>query len=113
RAWRSVPVIHNAFAYVLLKTGVVGLLLHAAFLALLARRGPPVDGDAGTARRLLTLLVVCLVAWSVVITGVFQRHGAFAVLLLAGTLTARIDLSRSPPPARRSRAGGGRAGAAA
>lgn len=102
REWRAIPVLHNAFLYLLLKTGIAGLALHLLFLATLAWRGAQPAGEARAARRLLFLLGVCLLAWSMVISGVFQRHGPFVVLLLMGTLAAHLDRPGTVSPARTS-----------
>jgi hypothetical protein len=98
-AVRYIPVFHNGYIYVLVKTGLVGLLLYAAALASIyvhGRRHACADDPAQ--RRHGRLLQCCAVVFAFttwVVGGAFNKFDMFAFLLMTGFLLA--TLSRQEP----------------
>jgi hypothetical protein len=98
---RFIPVFHNGYIYVLVKTGLVGLGLYGWMLWRLYRLGRadarcPDPGDAGETRRrhgrLLQAMAVTLALSTGVWSGVFAKADLLAFLLLTGWL-----LAQAPP----------------
>jgi hypothetical protein len=99
---RFIPVFHNGYVYVLVKTGLVGLALYGWMLwrlYALGRREARAGGDdtaAATRRRhgrLLQAMAVTLALSTGVWSGVFAKADLLAFLLFTGWLIAQ------PPPA--------------
>ncbi len=94
RLIRSIPVLHNGYLYLLLKTGALGLVLYLAFFI---RWLSPDRANPGTydvthfARLLRALMTIILLGTTFVTAGALSRHALFPVLVLLGTLSAFVD----------------------
>jgi O-antigen ligase len=92
--FRRIPVLHNGYLYLLVKTGLVGLVLHTVFLLSLVRVGMRGARDRSKAvrlaGRLMVALVVSLLALTPYISGLFSRHALFPVTLLIGALLRHL-----------------------
>jgi hypothetical protein len=91
-AVRYIPIFHNGYVYVLVKTGLVGLVLYVAALVLLYRQGRrhALADDAARRRhgRLLQACALVLAFTTWVVAGAFNKFDLFAFLLVAGFLLA-------------------------
>jgi hypothetical protein len=107
---RHVPVLHNGFLYVVLKTGLAGLLAYLAWIACIARDGWRTARLGGGEARLAGVLVVGLalvvLEVSLVVGGAFNFQACFALFLVVGAVARWGGLARA---ARRARAAGGAA----
>ncbi len=102
QAFKYIPITHNGYMYLLVKTGVCGLCLFALFiLQLLAtswkalRLRTPEATFAGLAL-LWTPLVI--VATQGVITGIFNKGELMPVLFLTGAAVASYSQARARVP---------------
>jgi len=93
-AVRFIPIFHNGYVYLLVKTGLVGVALYVAVLIWLYRVGRrtaanlPVDEAALEGRALQACAVVMLLStW--VVAGAFNKFDMFAFLMMIGFLLAR------------------------
>jgi O-antigen ligase len=97
-AVRYIPVFHNGYVYVLVKTGAVGLALYVAALIVLYRHGRRHARAAEPAERrhgrLLQACALVLAFTTWVVAGAFNKFDLFAFLLMTGFLLA--TLTRQP-----------------
>jgi hypothetical protein len=101
--YREIPLLHNGYAYLLVKCGAVGLMAFIAFLLLLYRAADTGDRpDAGgSASRLMRAVVVSLFASTWVISGPFNKSDMFGFMLVAGFVYAHLrGAARIGPRAR-------------
>jgi hypothetical protein len=90
--FREIPVLHNGYAYLLVKCGAVGIVAFLAFLILLYRAAG--SGDRAevdrSASRLMRALVVSLAATTWVVSGPFNKSELFGFMLVAGFVYAHL-----------------------
>jgi O-Antigen ligase len=100
-AMRFIPILHNSYVYLLVKTGLVGLALYGWMLWRLYRWGR--DGalahDAGQRRRarLLQAMAVTLALTTGVWSGLFSKFDLLAFMLLTGWLLAQPRSAEAGP----------------
>ncbi len=103
-AMRFIPIFHNSYVYLLVKTGLVGLLLYAWMLWRLYRwgRADALARDDGRRRRgrLLQAMAVTLALTTGVWSGVFSKFDLLAFMLFTGWLLAQPQGVDEPPPSR-------------
>jgi hypothetical protein len=92
-AVRFIPVFHNGYVYLLVKTGIVGVLLYLGVLVWLYRvgrrhAGGARGGDKTMHGRALQACVVVLGVTTWVVSGAFNKFDMIALLLLLGLLLA-------------------------
>jgi O-antigen ligase len=94
-AVRYIPIFHNGYVYVLVKTGLVGLGLYIAALVLLYRHGRRHALDEAPAKRrhgrLLQCCALVLAFTTWVVAGAFNKFDLFAFLLMTGFLLAMLS----------------------
>ncbi|WP_242360376.1 hypothetical protein [Anaeromyxobacter sp. SG17] len=101
----AIPVLHNGFLYVLVKTGLAGELLFVAALASLLRALSPRRGEVTGPRVSATTafwLVAALALTSMVISGPYNKSELLPLLILCGvyaSMTAAGGQSPSTSPA--------------
>ena len=98
-AVRFIPIFHNGYVYLLVKTGVVGVLLYLGALWWMYRIGRRTAGgykdDPATLQgRALQGCVVVLAVSTWVVAGAFNKFDMFSFLMLIGFLLA----ARAPTP---------------
>jgi hypothetical protein len=95
--FREIPVLHNGYAYLLVKCGAVGLVAFIAFLLTLYRAAGSGDRREapGSASRLMRAVVVSLFATTWVISGPFNKSELFGFMLVAGFVYAHLRGPRS------------------
>lgn len=96
---RFVPILHNGYAYLLVKGGPIAIALFLVSMRALYRTGrTQARGAANSLQtqiaRLLQGVAVCLVVATWVIGGVFNKLDMFPYLLLAGYLLAALNHQR-------------------
>lgn len=105
--FRYIPITHNGYVYILIKTGVLGLLCYASFYVNLIRYAlrysHTMNSEQRHLARLLLGCVLSLVAIMYVVGGMAEIHDSELVLLL-GYLARRIGQYQS----ENSRVGTGR-----
>lgn len=93
-SFRYIPITHNGYVYVLLKTGIVGLLLYVIFYVKIIRVAVLNSDSTGGEVNFFTLLllgcVLSLVATMFVVGGMAEMHGSELVIFL-GYLTRCIN----------------------
>ncbi len=100
-AVRFIPIFHNGYVYLLVKTGIVGVTLYIALLLWLYRVGrrtaanAPLD-QAGLEGRALQACAVVLLLTTWVVSGAFNKFDMFAFLLMVGFLLARRTVPAEP-----------------
>lgn len=97
--FRFIPTLHNGYMYILVKTGVIGLLIYAYFLLkflLHGREGEKSEDDElRFASRLVVALTLVLVATTFVIAGFFNKITLHPALVLLGALLYYIQARKS------------------
>lgn len=95
---RYIPIFHNGYAYVLIKTGLVGLFCYALFYINVIRYAVRYSHSMNTEQRVLARLllgcVLSLIAVMYVVGGMAEIHSTELVLLL-GYLVRRIGQSQT------------------
>lgn len=92
-AVRFIPIFHNGYVYLLVKTGVVGVLLYLSALWWMYRVGRRTAGGRGDdpatlQGRALQGCVVVLAVSTWVVAGAFNKFDMFSILMLIGYLLA-------------------------
>jgi len=102
---RYVPVVHNGYAYLLIKTGLIGLLLYVAFFArgLLSGYRDAVSSRSDTVvcGELMFGASAVLLASTVTIAGLMNKASTLPGIVMIGALVAyrqRDALSRATAP---------------
>ena len=100
---RFIPVLHNGYAYLLVKGGLVAIVLFIYFLYRLYRLGR-MAGNAQTSRyaaapgRLLQAVSINLAVTTWVISGVFNKLDMFPFILAGGFLLGQLCTDRNGKP---------------
>lgn len=100
REFRYVPIIHNGYLQLLVKTGLIGFILYIYFLgSIVFFRSSHASGfqslrEHQSVVRLIRGLGFFLVLASLVVTGIFNQ-GIFSVLILLGLMVAMTSGTRS------------------
>lgn len=95
----KIPILHNGYAYLLVKGGAISILLFVLALAVLYRAGR-LKADSANGRlisppaRILQAIAVSLAAATWFISGVFNKLDMFPLLLAAGFLLAATTRER-------------------
>ncbi len=96
--FREIPVFHNAYVYVLLKTGAIGLAMYVAYIlqfifigiaSLKARHKEDVFASVT-----LIGLGVLLLFISITVSGIFNKMGVFSIMVLIGCLVGTLDSNK-------------------
>ena len=92
---RYVPLLHNGYVYVLVKTGIIGVLLYLAFFGMLFSTGRGFSHHVFGELRLLGRLLVGL-AWlflftTLVVTGLYNRNDLIGATLIGGALYVYLN----------------------
>jgi hypothetical protein len=93
--YREIPILHNGYAYLLVKCGLLGVAAFFAFLVLLYRSARTVStanwpATGVSASRLMRAIVVSLLATTWVISGPFNKSELFGFMLVAGFTYAHL-----------------------
>lgn len=100
-SYQFIPTTHNGYAYLLVKTGPVGLLLFFFMLLLIARRGWLDSRSRDPNRKfvgyLLLWTAITLLMTQAVVNGFFNRTGVSPNLLLLGAAYASLRAMRFRP----------------
>lgn len=92
--FKKIPILHNGYAYVLVKTGILGLLCYALFfirilfISVKSRNNP--DIEQVLILRLLLGCTICLMLSMYVVGGMAEIHDSEYVLL-TGFLLLRVE----------------------
>jgi O-antigen ligase len=101
---RHIPVLHNGFLYVVLKTGLAGLLAYLAWIVCIGRDGWRTARRGGGEARLVGVLVVgialVLLEASLVIGGAFNFQACFVQFVVIGAAARWTGLVRAQGLAR-------------
>ena len=90
-----IPVLHNGYLYLLVKTGLAGLTAYLLYLVLLFRRGRLLtsmpDAQTRFSGLLLIALTVVMIETTLVIAGMFNRDWVYPATLLTGVLLGHSE----------------------
>jgi O-antigen ligase len=85
-----IPVLHNGYLYLLVKTGAIGLLAYLLYLFQAFRTGTAFSGRLDPESRmsgyLLIALTLIMLETTLVIAGMFNKSGLYSSILLMGIL---------------------------
>lgn len=88
--FRFIPVMHNGYMYVLVKTGAIGLALYLWYLYLFYRDGSAIalseESKDVFAGRMIVALSLVLVFTTFVVAGYFNKSAMVSAMFLLGTL---------------------------
>ena len=103
-AVRFIPILHNGYMFLLVKTGLAGVAAYLAALAgfYLAGRRAARGGPGAPVRegRALQACAIVMLVTTWVIAGAFNKFGMFAFLMLMGYLLAAVSGPHAAPAAR-------------
>jgi O-antigen ligase len=87
---QQIPILHNGYLYILVKTGLIGLTLYFYFLIKLFRMGKyHINKNSlymKVSGHLLTGLSLLFFTTTFAITGIFNKNALFSATLLLGCL---------------------------
>jgi hypothetical protein len=101
----SIPILHNGYLYLLVKTGLSGLAAYLFFLSGVLRTGVRLlrlpDMDDRCCGFLLIVLTLLMVETTLVIAGMFNKYWVYPATLLMGVLlgyaeTCRMSMKETP-----------------
>ena len=96
----SIPVLHNGYLYLLLKTGIVGVVTYLCYLFLSLRRGTRLlrlkSAEAKACGFLIIALALFMLESTLVISGMFNKGWVFPATLLLGMLLGKVDDNALP-----------------
>ncbi len=96
---RYIPIVHNGYLYVLVKTGLIGLLLYIYYLIKLLWNGSLNLKSENPKVKLVSYLLIglALVIFTTTygITGLFNKNVLFSVTLLLGCLLYQVNIIKS------------------
>lgn len=85
-----IPILHNGYVYLLVKTGIAGVLLYFAWLALLARRAVGAARDGFVSRayagRVLLSVALYIAMSTLVVTGVYNKLDGYPLTFVLGCM---------------------------
>ncbi len=91
-----IPILHNGYLYVLIKTGLIGLLLYLIFLFSFIKVGwrysRSQEGVLALIGRLIIACTLVLFFTTFVISGMFNKDGLITVMLFLGTLLSYVRI---------------------
>ena len=95
--FQYVPILHNGYTYLLVKTGAVGLVLFLGQILMLWRslNGSKAGALDGRVVRMGRGILISTLAATVVISGPYNEGGWFSAMLLLG-LSIGVLLRASP-----------------
>jgi hypothetical protein len=105
--FERIPVLHNGYMYLLVKTGVAGLVAYLFYLLLIFRTGAHLsrshDPEARFCGFMLVTLALIILGCTLVISGMFNKSWVFPAILLLGLLMGyRKSLSTTEPDEQQS-----------
>jgi len=95
--YHAIPVLHNGYAYLLIKGGAIAVAAYLAFLAMLWRIGSaaisraPADVTGRAAALVLRSVAAVLAISTWVISGAFNKSDLTAFLIVGGALFASLS----------------------
>ena len=93
---RYIPILHNGYVYLLVKTGLLGLAAYLWALIYMAaigvRHARVEDPQVAALGRLLVALVLVFAATTVAISGLFNKRELVPLAMFAGSLLAYFGL---------------------
>lgn len=96
---RYAPWVHNGYMYILVKTGIVGVLIYLFLIFRLIREGTALSlsasADMKYVGRLIVALALVFVVTTWVVGGMFNKGGFLPVCLLTGALLAYGSVAKS------------------
>lgn len=94
--FRLIPVMHNGYMYVLVKTGITGLLLYLLYLFIFLKTGLRYremrDERLIFAGRFIVAISLTLFLTTLVIAGMFNKSGLISVILMLGALLSYVKI---------------------
>lgn len=92
---RYIPILHNGYIFVLLKTGIVGLILYFLYIVKFIRLGLQAsrmsDSRVLFAGRIIVGLGVVFLFTTYVICGMFNKSSLFSAMVLLGSMVGFLD----------------------
>lgn len=101
--FRYIPILHNGYMYLLVKTGLLGLLVFLVQIRLLWRRIPPPQEksrEAWSAVRLGRGILMTMLFSTFVIAGPYNKGGWFSAMLILGMVLRDAYHTQEKIPAK-------------
>jgi hypothetical protein len=96
--FRFIPILHNGYMYLLVKTGIMGLFLYLFLLFKMARTGTILDrsnrADLKYCGRLIMGMGLAFASSSYVIGGMLNREVTLPMTMLLGALLAYTEIAK-------------------
>lgn len=92
---RYLPILHNGYMYILVKSGAIGVMLYLAYLLTIYRHGRRQGGSTDKRKlfcgRLEVVLSLIFLATTLVITGIYNRNELHPLMILLGICLAATN----------------------
>ncbi len=100
---RYIPILHNGYVYILLKTGVLGILIYIYFFLMLSARGRILvrktnDPFRKAGGKLIIGLSLIFLLSTLVMAGLFSKEELLSATIFLGCLLAINSFSGTPVP---------------
>jgi len=96
--FRYIPILHNGYLFILVKTGLAGLLIYFYFFIKLISHGRRCErassSDSSLAGNLIVALSIVILATTFVIAGFFNKSTLLPAIMLLGALVGFTDQDR-------------------
>lgn len=95
KEFRYIPILHNGYMYILVKTGLVGLFIYLYFFIRIISQGRKYERtsftDVRLAGNLIVALSIVILATTFVIAGFFNKSTLLPAIMLLGALLGFTD----------------------
>jgi O-Antigen ligase len=103
---RYIPIFHNGYAYLLIKSGIAGTTLYLIFLASMIRSGGKLRRSASASTafygQFLVILSLVLGVTTFVVAGFYSKFLTLPIIFLLGMCLSQLAPAATTAPARRS-----------
>lgn len=80
----SIPILHNGYYYILLKTGIIGVIIYIIFFAKMALKNYKQIYNDDFEAKLLCIIAIAVLFTTLVVTGIYNKGSMFVFCLIIG-----------------------------
>lgn len=80
----SIPILHNGYYYILLKTGIIGGIIYIIFFAKMALKNYKQIYNDDFEAKLLCIIAIAVLFTTLVVTGIYNKGSMFVFCIIIG-----------------------------